>query len=203
VQQHRRRTVKEPESMIYRYGMTHRHPSDTHSSADGSSCADSAAATSEEDARKRILDAAVDLYGSYGFTRVTLKQIAQQVGVSAPLVIHHFGSKAALRTACDRYVAQTLHRTKSESVRLKEPMPRNYAFELLHANRHLTKYLLRAFVAGGDEMDALFDRLVEDSLEYTAEAEELGLVYPSANPRHRAVVMLLQSLGALMLHHQM
>ena len=52
-------------------------------------------------------------------------------------------------------------------------------------------------------MDELFDRLVEDSLEYTAEAEALGLVYPSANPRRRAVVMLLQSFGALMLHQQM
>ncbi|WP_245554964.1 hypothetical protein [Nesterenkonia alba] len=86
---------------------------------------------------------------------------------------------------------------------LKGPMPKNYALEAIHSNRHLLKYFLQAFAAGGPEMDELFDQLVEDSLEYTAEAEELGLVYPSANPRHRAVVMLLQSFGALMLHRQL
>ena len=191
--------------MVYRYRTSHsgRTKSSVHPPVTQSSSGHSAGAQPGSDARQRILDAAVDLYGSYGFNGVTIKEIAVQAGVSAPLVIHHFGSKAALRKACDRYVADAIHRTKSESVRIQGPMPRNYVFEMLHANRHLMKYLLRAFIAGGEEVDALFDKLVEDSLEYTAEAEEVGLVYPSAHPRHRAVVMLLQSFGALMLHHQM
>lgn len=191
--------------MVYRYGTTHSHRlRSSHDSADtDSGPADNHAPSPGRDARQRILDAAVELYGEHGFTGVTIKEIAEHVGVSAPLVIHHFGSKAGLRKACDRYVAATIHRMKTESVRLDGPMPRNYVFEMLHANRNLLKYLLRAFVAGGAEVDALFDRLVEDSLDYTAEGEELGLVYPSANPRRRAVVMLLQSFGALMLHHQM
>lgn len=190
--------------MVYRYGAT--HPLRTPDSQDPPGAADGGhddASPPDGDARQRILAAAIDLYGNYGFNAVTIKDIAEQVGVSAPLVIHHFGSKAALRKACDRHVTEAVHRTKTESVRLHEPMPRNHFFEMLHANRHLMKYLLRAFVAGGEEVDALFDQMVEDSLQYTAEAEELGLVYPSANPRHRSVVMLLQSFGALMLHHQM
>ena len=190
--------------MVYRYGTTHPHRMrGWHDSAGTDSSAESCARSPEGDARQRILDAAVVLYGERGFTGVTIKEIAEHVGVSAPLVIHHFGSKAGLRRACDRYVASTIHRMKTESVRLDGPMPRNYVFEMLHANRSLLQYLLKAFVAGGAEVDALFDQLVEDSLEYTAEGEELGLVYPSANPRHRAVVMLLQAFGALMLHHQM
>lgn len=157
----------------------------------------------EVQAPQRILQAAVELYGEHGFGPVTIKAIAQRARVSAPLVIHHFGSAAGLRQACDRRVAEEFRTAKTESVRLKGPMPRNYALEALHANQHLLKYLLKAFAAGGEEMDELFDKLVDDSLDYTAEAEELGLVYPSADPRSRAVVMLLQSFGALMLHRQM
>lgn len=154
-------------------------------------------------ARQRIIDAAVDLYGAHGFDAVTIKQIAQRARVSAPLVIHHFTSAAGLRAACDRFVADQFRAAKTDSVRLSGPMPRNYAMESIHANRHLMKYLLRALAAGGEQMDQLFDTMVEDALQYTAEAEQLGLVYPSSDPRRRAVVMLLQSFGALMLHRQM
>ena len=157
----------------------------------------------ERDARDRILEAAVELYGEYGFDTVTLKHIAQRANVSAPLVIHHFGSSAGLRQACDRYVAEQHRKTKTEAVHMSGPMPRNYALEIFQAHRHLLKYFLRAFAAGGPEMDALFDKLVDDSLEYTAEAEALGLVYPSAEPRRRAVIMLLQAFGSLILHRQM
>lgn len=152
---------------------------------------------------QRILQAAVELYGEHGFEPVTLKKIARRAGVSPPLVIHHFGSVGGLRQACDRHVAEEIRTAKTEAVRLGSPMPRHYALEVIHSNQHLLKYLLRAFAAGGHEMDDLFDKLVEDSLEYAAEAEEVGLVYPSADPRSRAVVMLLQSLGALMLHGHM
>lgn len=157
----------------------------------------------EVGAQQRILDAAIELYGKHGFDRVTLKDIAHRGGVSAPLIIHYFGSTTGLRRACDRYVAEQHRQAKIEAVRLSGPMPRNYAIEVFYAHRHLLKYLLRAFTVGGDEVDALFDQLVEDSLEYTAEAEALGLVYPSAHPRRRAAVMLLQAFGALILHHQM
>ncbi|NDK32689.1 TetR family transcriptional regulator [Nesterenkonia haasae] len=155
------------------------------------------------EARERIRDAAIELFGEHGFNEVSLKEIACRAGVSAPLVIHHYESKRNLRKVCDAFVTEQIRRTKTESVRIAGPMPRNHALELIQSHRHLLKYLLQAFAAGGPEMDDLFDTLVEDSLEYTAEAEQLGLVYPSTNPRHRAVVLLLQSFGALMLHHQM
>ncbi|GAA1823697.1 TetR family transcriptional regulator [Nesterenkonia flava] len=153
-------------------------------------------------AKERILTAAIDLYGRLGFDGVTVKEIAQAASVSAPLVIHHFGSKAGLRAACDAYVAEQFRRTKTESVR-RGNLPRNVAHEAMAANRHLVKYLMRAFMEGGETIDAFFDQLVEDSLVYTSEAEEIGLVYPSRNPRHRAVVMLLQSFGSLILHRQL
>lgn len=195
--------------MVYRYRGTRSADQQGNSPQDPSAPGDlagpgNASAPSGQDpsAKTRILCAAIDLYGEHGFDRVTVKDVALKAGVSAPLVIHHFSSKAGLRTACDAYVAEQFRRTKTESVR-RGHMPRNVAHEAIAANRHLVKYLTRAFMDGGATIDALFDQLVEDSLVYTSEAEELGLVYPSRNPRHRAVVILLQSFGSLILHRQM
>ncbi|MDZ5077386.1 TetR family transcriptional regulator [Nesterenkonia sp. HG001] len=153
---------------------------------------------------ERILDAAIDLFGQQGFESTSLKQIAVRAEVSAPLVIHHFGSKEGLRTACDARVADLYLAYKSDAVaRSASPLPRNYVLEAVQTSRPLVRYLLQAFLTGGEHTDALFDRLVEDTLDYMADAERIGLVTPSANRRHRAVVLLLQGFGALMLHRQM
>ncbi|GAB3194774.1 TetR/AcrR family transcriptional regulator [Nesterenkonia suensis] len=164
----------------------------------------------------RIVEAAIELFGAQGFTGTSLKAIADRAGVSAPLVIHHFGSKAGLRTACDIRVADLVHQLKSESIAASHPatdtpahtatqpaLPRHHVMEALHASGPLIRYLLQALLAGGEEIDALMDRLLEDFLEYTAEAERVGLMNSSENPRNRAIVLLLQSFGALMLHQQM
>ena len=55
----------------------------------------------------RIRDAAIDQLGQHGFS-VGLRAIAEAAGVSAALVIHHFGSKDGLRKACDDYIAEEI-----------------------------------------------------------------------------------------------
>ncbi|WP_324603320.1 TetR/AcrR family transcriptional regulator [Nesterenkonia massiliensis] len=88
----------------------------------------SAPSGQDPSAKTKILCAAIDLSGEHGFDRVTVKDGALKAGVSAPLVIHHFSSKAGLRSACDAYVAEQFRRTKTESVR-RGHMPRNVAHE--------------------------------------------------------------------------
>lgn len=151
----------------------------------------------------RIRDAAIELFGEHGFAEISLKTIAEQAGVSPPLVIHHFGSKSGLRQTCDRHVADQFRRAKTEAVNREGDMPQDYLFQVMQENSPLVLYMFRAFTAGGPEMDRLMDQLVEDSLKYTAKAEELGQVRPSRNPHSRAVLMLLMSFGSMMLHHQM
>ena len=53
----------------------------------------------------RIRDAAIDQFGQKGFA-VGLRTIADAAGVSAALVIHHFGSKDGLRKVCDDYITE-------------------------------------------------------------------------------------------------
>ncbi|GAA3644497.1 TetR/AcrR family transcriptional regulator [Microbacterium awajiense] len=46
--------------------------------------------------RRDIVDAAVEIFGSKGFTGGTLQEIADQVGMTHAGILHHFGSKHAL-----------------------------------------------------------------------------------------------------------
>ena len=68
----------------------------------------------------RIRDAAIDQWGRNGFN-VGLRSIAEAAGVSAALVIHHFGSKEGLRKACDDYIAEEVREAKSASLRTTDP----------------------------------------------------------------------------------
>lgn len=50
----------------------------------------------ESDARERILAAAIDEFGEFGYDGATVRGIAARAGVDAALVHHHFGTKADL-----------------------------------------------------------------------------------------------------------
>lgn len=50
-------------------------------------------------ARARIRDTALELFAEHGEGMVTMRQIAEQAGVSPALVVHHFGSRDGLREA--------------------------------------------------------------------------------------------------------
>ena len=66
-------------------------------------------------AAARIRDAAIEQFGEHGFG-IGVRAIAKAAGVSAALVIHHFGSKDGLRKACDDYIAETIRTGKSEAM---------------------------------------------------------------------------------------
>jgi len=48
------------------------------------------------DARKRILDAAVELFAAHGYDGTSIREIAERADVTQPLVHHHYNSKAEL-----------------------------------------------------------------------------------------------------------
>jgi AcrR family transcriptional regulator len=53
--------------------------------------------------RAAILDTARSQFGSHGFERTTIRSIASAAGVDPALVMHYFGSKAALFAAASRF----------------------------------------------------------------------------------------------------
>jgi AcrR family transcriptional regulator len=106
-------------------------------------------------ARARIRDAAIELFADRGIEGATIRDIAQQAGVSSGLLRHHFGSKEGLRDACDEYVLTELMRigtnfTEFQTIDAITP-------ETLRQQRYITRSVLDGSPAG----TALFDRLIE------------------------------------------
>src|ERR1700753_2569873 len=100
-------------------------------------------------AAARIRDAAIEGFGARGFG-VGLRSIAEAAGVSAALVIHHFGYKDGLRKVCDDYVADEFRSGKSEAMRSSDPATWFAAMAEIEEYAPLMAYLVRSMQAGGD-----------------------------------------------------
>lgn len=151
----------------------------------------------------RILRAAIEAFGRDGVRATSLKTIAAAAGVSPALIVHHFGSKDALREACDRTVTDAIRTYKSGAMQEGSGLDLLTAMALVDENRPLLRYLAKALVEGNPHINELIDDLIRDAEGYTAEAERAGLIRPSADPHARMVVLTLWSLGTLVLHEQL
>lgn len=150
----------------------------------------------------RILEAAVHLFGEHGVRATSLKAIAAEAGVSQALIVHHYGSKEGLRSACDEHVAQLIRVGKKETLGAAGQFDPFIAVRRLEHGRPLLRYLIRALTEGGPHTTQLIDGMVADAQAYLAQGERAGLIKPSEVPRDRAVLLVIWSLGALALHEQ-
>lgn len=150
--------------------------------------------------RARIRDAAIDCLAEHGTAGTTVRMIAAAAGVSPGLVIHHFGSMGGLRAECDGHVVASIRRAKQGA------MAAGPGLDVLATIRGVemgpaAAYLARLLVEGSEAAEGLVDGLVDDAEEYLEQGVESGLLRPTGDPRGRAAVLALWSLGALALHH--
>lgn len=147
----------------------------------------------------RIRDAALVEFAERGVAATTMKSVAESAGVSAQLVVHHFGSKEGLATACDEYVLRMFREHNTSLFGSGDgfaPAPTLEESWLTPA----MAYLAARLVDDSPAVAQLVDEVVADSLTYLEKGVESGLVRPSSNPQVRAVVGMLWNLGALALH---
>lgn len=69
-----------------------------------------------QDPRALIRDAALRQFARHGFKGATIRGIADDAGVSAGMVQHHFPSKRALREECDAHVLAVVREVKDLGV---------------------------------------------------------------------------------------
>ncbi|MEO8262165.1 MAG: TetR family transcriptional regulator [Pseudolysinimonas sp.] len=147
--------------------------------------------------RARIRDAAILRFGTDGF-RAGVRAIAEDAGVSAGLVLHHFGSKDALRQECDRYVLDTIRKAKADGDQSAGALP---SPDLVGSFAHVLAYLLRGLQEGGEVAAPFVSYFVDYAREYCAAGVAAGSVVPSSNEEARARQLAMQLLGALLLDH--
>ena len=150
-------------------------------------------------ARARIRDAAIACFGRDGVGSTSVRAIATAAGVSPALVIHHFGSKDALRIACDQYVARAVREQKTSSIAEGNALDPLAALRDWTAGPPVLRYLARTLADGTPEVAELIDEMVADAVTYLDQGVQAGLIKPSADPRGRAAVLTVWSLGALVL----
>jgi TetR/AcrR family transcriptional regulator, regulator of cefoperazone and chloramphenicol sensitivity len=153
-------------------------------------------------AAARIRDAAIEQFGERGFD-VGLRAIADAAGVSAALVIHHFGSKDGLRKACDDYIAEEIRSSKSEAIRSNDPATWFAQMAEIEEYAPLMAYLVRSMQTDGDLAKMLWRRMIENVEAYMEEGVRAGTIKPSRDPKARARYLGLTGGGAFLLYIQM
>lgn len=155
--------------------------------------------TTEESTADRILGAAIRRFAEDGLD-APLRAIAADAGVSAPLILHHFGSRAGLREACDARVAAMTKESKSSVL---DPMTGVASFtdqaSRVGGYAEIIGYVIRQLQAGDDSRARLVDGLSATTQEYLEAGVAMGTVRPSRFPAERARVLVESSLGALLL----
>ncbi|MFQ2877765.1 TetR family transcriptional regulator [Mycobacterium sp. MS3] len=150
----------------------------------------------------RIRDAAIAQFGEHGFG-VGVRRIAEAAGVSAALVIHHFGSKEGLRKACDEYVAEEIRSSKSEAIQSNDPATWLGQMAEIEPYAPLMAYLVRSMQSGGELANMLWQRMIDNVEAYLEEGVRAGTVKPSRDPQARAQYLAITGGGGFLLYLQM
>ncbi|MEV4013574.1 TetR family transcriptional regulator [Nonomuraea angiospora] len=151
-------------------------------------------AHSDLTAQAKIRDAAISHFARDGFQKTNLRAVAATAGVSAALVIHHFGSKEKLRSVCDDHVLGVLVRRSHAAGTpglLGEFManPEEYQLQV--------RYMVRAIEEDTPAGGRFVDTLVAESESILRAGIAEGSVRPSSDVRALAVLTVLTSLAML------
>jgi AcrR family transcriptional regulator len=153
-------------------------------------------------ARARIREAALRLFGRVGFG-VSIRAIAEEAGVSAGLVIHHFGTKEGLREAVEEAVIDAF---QQRFAILPVGLPTEELFrvggdafgDVVASSPEIRQYLRRSLLDGTPASMAVFDDLVAKVREGVVLLEKDGLLRQDADPLWRPFQMLFVTLGSLL-----
>lgn len=160
------------------------------------------AAPDDRTTRARIRDAAIALVADRGVGALTARAVAELADLSPGSVIHHYGSMADLRTACDHHVAALIRERKQDA------LARGASVDVVAMLREadagpVVGYLAAVLTEDSPTVARLVDELVADAEEYLGEGVRSGMLRPSEDARGRAVMLTVWSLGALVMHRHL
>ncbi|GII94043.1 TetR/AcrR family transcriptional regulator [Sinosporangium siamense] len=136
--------------------------------------------------RARIRDAALRHFGEHGYEGATTRAIAETAGVSPGLLRHHFGSKQALREACDAHLVKLITRINEQVGAESEATGVNHLAMSMAAIGPYQRYMARALTEGWAE--PVFDAMVQMGEQWLIRLDERRSDPPLADRRSRAAV---------------
>ena len=146
-------------------------------------------------ARARIREAALEHFARDGYDRATIRAIAKTAGVSPGLLRHHYGSKEALREACDHYVFEMLHRANAQV--LEDP---GATAQTQQASKEFGRYVARSLADGSPTVGPIFDEIVTMTEQWLARADDSRRDTPAVDRRIRAALVTAMKIGIPLLH---
>lgn len=152
---------------------------------------------SSPETAERILRAAIGEFAAHGFAKTTVRGIAAAAGVSPGLVIHHFGSKAGLRTACDDHVFTLITEKKAENAKYQVMAMRMMFDDPALATA--VDYLLKSLLDPTEHGQRYFDHYVDLVESYLAEGFAGYTFRRSEDPRGQAAMLAVMALAPAML----
>lgn len=153
-----------------------------------------------------IRESAMRLFAERGPAAVTVRDIAADAGVSPSLVIHHYGSKDALKDAVDDHVVQFFGDMIAEFVDASAAdlaaASSNPSLAARLGDGPFLAYSRRLLADGGPAAERLFRSLYDMSLEMVRRYERAGVFKPSSDEAVRVAVLLVNDLGVVLLRDQ-
>ncbi len=158
--------------------------------------------------RAAIRDAALRLFAEHGPRATSMRAIAQEAGVSAALVVHHFGSKEGLKQAVDAHVDAAfeqffdLERPEDVAAMLTDDSAASLAEAFVRAfpdDSPLPAYLRRLLLSGDPAATRIFGRWHRSTVMLLSTLEQMGIAKPSDDRITRAAFALTADLGMVLL----
>lgn len=156
---------------------------------------------SSPETAEKILRAAVAEFARHGFTKTTVRGIAAAAEVSPGLIIHHFGSKDGLRSACDQHVFERIADSKAKNAEYA-----TMAVQMMFDDPELATavdYLVKSLLDPSDHGQRYFDHYVNLVESYITEGFA-GYTFRQSEDSHgQAATIAVMALAPSLLEHRL
>lgn len=131
---------------------------------------------------------------------VSLRKIAADAGVTAPAILHHFGSRAGLIAECDQEVAAAASEARFSILDVDGGTEALMAqIRGVASYSEMIGYAARTLQSGGAAARALIERATEFTAQWLRHGERTGAITPSRFPEIRAQLLTEFKFGSLLI----
>ena len=151
------------------------------------------------DSKERLVEVAAAVFAREGFSGTSLRMIAVEAGVSAALLVHHFGSKQKL-------IEETISLTLGEWMQQKDQLTELPLSEALAQwpntaadGKQKLDFFKQVMLAGGKPAQHLLERMHFEAKERLMKMTDSGMMRDVADIDTAALLLAVYGLAPLML----